>query len=153
MTTTNALKVTEIAEAIVAALAAVNISLDGNALKVYDHEPRDLDTLPAVTLEGPTTFRRPSAEEPQSQLGSYDWYLSWAVRIYVAFEDPAKAAYDTRYLLAQVFDALDADRSLSGTAEIDSALHEGELGYTETSESEPRRLAIYRCTLDTWSLV
>ena len=75
------------------------------------------------------------------------------MRLYIPFEDPAKAAYDMRLLLAQVFDALDADRGLAGTAEIDSALHEGELGYTETSESEPRRLAIYRCTLDTWSLV
>ncbi len=147
----SATKLGAVATAIKTAIDAAAITSRSNALLVYDYEPRDLDTLPAVTIEGPSSFERTPPDEPESQLGSYDWRLSYTVRIYVAADDPEQAADDSRAILGQVIAAVDADRDLGGEAEIDSSLSRGELGFTP--EDAPRQMAVYECALEVWALI
>lgn len=147
----SATKLGLVAAAIKTAIDAAAITSRGNALVVYVYEPRDLDTLPAVTIEGPVEMRRSEPDEGESQLGSDDWRMAFTVRLYVNAEDRETAATDSRALLGQVIAAIDADRDLGGEAEIDSSLSRGELGYTP--EDATRQMAIYDCTLDVWALI
>ena len=133
------------------AIAAAAITSHGRELKIYDHEARDLDTLPALTIDGPTTFRRTQPDEAESQLGAYDWFLTFTLRIYVALDDPQTATHDARAILGQVMAALDADRGLGGAALIDASLSSGELTFTE--EENRRPMAVYECALEVWTLV
>lgn len=127
------------------------ITSQGNDLKVYAYEPRDLDSLPAVTIDGPVSFRRVDPDDAESQLGSNDWHLTYTLRVYVAFDDPETATAAVRAVLGQVIAAIDADRSLDGSAEIDAVLSSGELGMTE--DENQRQMAVATCDLDVWALV
>lgn len=134
----------------VAAIAAADITSRGNDLKIYDHEPRDLDTLPALTIEGPVRFRRVDPDEAESQLGSRDWHLGFTARLYVAFDSPSMGALDARALLGQVIAAIDADETLGGVA-LSAVIESGELAFT--TEDAPRQMAIYDTALEVWALV
>lgn len=146
----SATKLDQVAVAVGAAITAAAITLDGNALKVYDAEPRDLDTLPAVTVNGPTAFRRTEPDEPESQLGSDDWILTYTVTIYCPLDDPARSQRGMRAVLGQVIAALDDDRQLGGAVEIEAKIVNGEQSFTD--QAEQRQMVIYTCDLVAWVL-
>lgn len=147
----SATKLGAIARAAKAAFEAAEISSLGNDLKVYDYEPRDLDTLPALTIDGPTDFARAETDEPESQLGSIDWRLTYTVRIYVPLGDPETAAAESRSILGQAIAAIDADRNLGGEADIDASMVEGSRELV-AEENHPE-LYVYACSLRVWALV
>lgn len=130
--------------------AAAIVSL-GNALKVYTYEPRDLDSLPALTIDGPTDFNRTEPDEPESQLGSNDWRLTYLVRIYVACDDPETASTESRAILGQVIAAIDADRTLGGEAELDASLADGSRELV--ADQNEREMFLTTCSLRIWALV
>lgn len=147
----SATKLGELATGIKTTIDAAAIALDGNPLRVYTYEGRDVDTLPAVTIDGPTAFRRAEPDEAESQLGSYDWRVQFTLRIYVALDDPEAAAANARSVLGQVIAAIDADRSLNGAAEIDASIANGEMNLTP--EDAHRQMVVYECDLQAWALV
>lgn len=144
-------KLDAIAVAAKDAVEAAAITSLGNALKVYDYEPRDLDTLPALTIDGPVAFERVQPDEAESQLGSDDWNLTYTVRLYTALDDPETETRAMRAVLGQVIAAFDADRSLGGEAEIDSVLADGTREVIE--DENQRAMAVYACSLRVWALV
>lgn len=130
--------------------AAAIVSL-GNALKVYTYEPRDLDSLPALTIDGPTDFARSEPDEPESQLGSNDWRLTYLVRIYVPLGDPETASDESRAILGQVIAAIDADRTLGGEADLDASLADGSRELV--ADANEREMFLFTCSLRIWALV
>lgn len=144
-------KLGQVAAGAASVIEAAAITSRGNALKVYDYEPRDLDVLPAVTIDGPTDFTRRGVDEPESQLGSFDWRLTYTLRIYVAADDPKVASDDSRAILGQVIAAIDADQSLAGTAEIDAVLSDGSREFT-ADDNQSRTLLVFTCALQVWAL-
>ena len=147
----SATKLTALADGIKTAIDAAAITLDGNDLLVYTYEPKELDQLPAVTIDGPTAIRRVEPGEPESQLGSLDWHVQFTMRIYIANDNPADAAANSRAVLGQVIAAIDADRSLDGAADIDASVANGEMQLTP--DEAPRQMIVYSCDLETWALV
>lgn len=142
---------TDVAAAAVAAIDTAAITSLGATLKVYAYDLRDLDSLPAVTLNGPVSFTRADPDEPESQLGSADWRMTFDLMLYVALDDPETAATEYRSVLGQVIAAIDADATLGGTALIGASVADGALEYAE--QEGGRQMAIYRCSLNVWALV
>lgn len=133
-----------------AAITTAAITRNGNALKVYSYDPRDMDTLPAVTIDGPYQFTRTPPEDRESQLGSNDWHLTYMLRIYVARDDPSTGSTDMRAILGQVIAAIDADRTF-GASVLEASLVSGELSFTESDAT--RQMSIMECDLEVWALV
>ena len=138
-----------IATAVADVITEAAVTRHGQPLKVYSYAPRDLDTLPAFTVYGPTAMRRRGAEEPESELGSYDWLISFELRLYVALDDPETAWGDVRAMVGQIIAALDADSQLGGLA-LDSVVESGELDIEETEND--RQLISFRCDFVAWVL-
>lgn len=147
----SATKLAALAAGIKTAIDAAAIGLDGNPLRVYTYEGRGHDSLPAVTIDGPTAFQRRGADDPDSQLGAMDWRAQFTLRIYTPLDDPEKAAADSRAVLGQVVAAIDADPSLNGAAEIDAVIANGEMNLTP--EDAQRQMVVYECDLHAWALV
>lgn len=141
----------DVAAGAAAAISAAAITSQGNALKVYDHEPRDLDTLPAVTIDGPTSFRRVAPEESESQLGATDWHLGYTLRVYIADDDPSTATGEIRTVVGQVVAAIDADETLGGAAALGARVAAGQQVYTD--DPERRQMVVMECQLEAWALV
>lgn len=133
------------------AIEAASITSQGNDLKVYDYEGREMDSLPAVTIDGPTSFIRVQPDEPESQLGSYDWRMTFELILYVTLDDPETAATESRSILGQIIAAIDADDTLGGEAELGASLTDGALEFAENDNGKQMR--IYRCSLNVWALV
>lgn len=148
----SATKIGALATAIAAAVEDAGITSMGNALKVYDYEPRDLDAQPAVTVTGPASIRRVEPDEAESQLGSFDWRMTFVLRIYVPQDDPQTSEYQMRAVLGQVIAAIDADRSLGGEADIDAVLSNGEIEPVQFEGSD-RQFLLFTGDLDVWALV
>lgn len=124
-----------------------------NGLLVYAYEPRDLDSIPAATIEGPEEIQRRGPEEHESQLGAWDWVTRWTVRLYTnRGDDLAADATAARTLLAQAIGAIDADRGLLGTAE-DAGLVTATFGIETKGDANPREFTVYTCELSVLSLV
>lgn len=135
------------------ATAIANAVDNVSGLKVYGYEPRDLDSLPAATVLGPTTFERTAPEESESQLGSSDWHLTYTVRLYVANDNPDEAMTSARSYLGQVIAAVDADRTLGLGYVLDASVTSGEFGYSDPDDEHARQMMIYDCALQVWALI
>ena len=138
-----------IATAVKTALDAAGITLNGNALKVYATEPRAVETRPAawVRLD---SFRRTGPEEPESQLGARDWWLTYEVVLAVDAPEPGRAQLNMYELLADVIDVFDDNQQLTASV-LDSKLTQGEQVWTdEPDQGPPLLLAV--CQLEVWAL-
>lgn len=140
-----------LATAAASAITAAAITSQGNALKVYAYAPRDVDSLPAVTIDGPTAFTRTDPDEPESQLGSYDWRMSFELTLYVGLDDPEQATVDARAILGQLIAAIDADSNLGGEADLGASIVDGAREYAENDNG--KQMLLYVCSLDIWALV
>lgn len=138
-----------------AAIAAGIVTAAGtvSGVKVYGYEPRDLDSLPAVTVLGPTAFERTAPEESESQIGSTDWNLTYTVRLYVANDNPDEAMTSARSYLGQLIAAIDADRDLSLGYVLDASITSGEFGLSDPDDEHGRQMLIYECALQVWALI
>ncbi|MBA3689783.1 MAG: hypothetical protein H0W82_00020 [Actinobacteria bacterium] len=140
----------DVATAIKAAIDYAAITYSGNALLVYDYEPRDLDSRPAVTVDGPTAITRREPDFGESQLGSDDWHLTYTLRIYTDLDDPEGAARQSRAILGQVIAAIDADETLGGIADLGAAF--AHATREEVAEGD-RQMWVYSGDLMVWALV
>lgn len=141
----------DVASAIASAIDAADISYNGNDLKIYDYEPRDLDTLPAVTVDGPTAIQRHEPEQPESQLGSDDWHMAFTLRIYTHLDDPRDGARESRAILGQVIAAIDADETLGGSADLGASI--ANATREPMTDENGRQMWMYEADLQVWSLV
>ena len=136
---------TQVAEALTRTLGAI----DG--VPVFDHEPREIP-LPAITIDGPVEVRRSGVDQAESQLGANDHYVMWAVRIYVALDDPQVAERERRTLLGQLIDVLDANQTLGLPGLVlDTKL--ATVIHLDSPSDQPRQSRIYECHVETWLLV
>lgn len=120
-------------------------------LTVIDHEPRDVDPLPSVTL-GLPRFERVDLDQPEFELGSTELKLYWPFKLYVRLDDPQQAALDALALLGQILGVIDADQTLGGAAGVrDTKLTRGDPGFTPQDASS--QMLIYTCELACWLLV
>lgn len=140
----------ELAVAAKTAIDAAAITSLGSTLKVYSYDLREVDTLPALVIGGPLDFSRAQPDEPESQLGSYDWRLTYEVNLYVQLDDPEQASTEARSILGQVIAAIDADETLDGAC-LSAHLSDGALEYADNDNG--KQLLIYRCSLRIWALV
>lgn len=132
------------------ALAIKTTAETVTGLTVYPHETfaRAL-TTPALTI-GAVDFTRTHIEEAESQVGSYDRMLTWALTLYVALNDPAVAFPAARDLVDSLISAFDAQITLNG-AVYEAKLFKGVAGVN--TEDANRRLIVVEIELETLSLV
>ena len=137
-----------IAAAAKATIDAAGVTLDGNPLRVYASEPRDLDRLPAVTIRF-QSFTRRQPDETEWELGSALWDLTYSLDILAPLDDPARGQEGMRAVLSGVLDAIDEDPSLGGAA-FDAVLGSGEQSFTD-DPNLPRQLVVMTCELRVWA--
>lgn len=140
--------ISAIAVAAKATLDDADITLDGNALRVYATEPRDLDRLPAVTIRF-ASFTRRQPDDPEWELGSALWDLTYAIDVLTPLDDPARGQEGMHTVLSGVIDAIDDDPSLGG-AVYEALLVSGEQSFTD-DPSLPRQLVVMTCELRVWA--
>jgi len=83
-------------------------------VKVYDHEPLSLDSLPCAWL-GLPTITRVSVDDRETQLGSDTWLYEWPVTIADSLDVPERGHNAALELVAQAIGAFDEDETLTGT--------------------------------------
>jgi hypothetical protein len=125
------------------ALKALLEGLDfAPAVKAYRWAPSMVATVPAAVIDIPEV-RRTGIDEPEEQLGSDDWTLTFPVELLV---DLAVADRDqTRVveLLEAFIAAVDANPSLGFPIVDDSKVVAGTPGYDLSEEARP--LLTYDC--------
>jgi hypothetical protein len=137
-----------IATAAAATITAASVTLYGRALKVYDHEPREVDTLPAAWVRGPIEFARAPVDEPERELGREDWDLTYEVMVMVQMDAPETGQDDANTVLQVLLYAFDADPSLGGLPGVTEArLSEGDRTYVDTDDAN-RQAVLWTCRLD-----
>jgi len=131
------------------AIATILSAISG--LKVYTYEPRDLDALPAVTIDGPD-FARREPGDVDSGIEAIDLHLTYILRLYVARDDPSTATAAARTLIETIMQAVEANPGLNGTC-MEAVLVSGQYGQTVPDEARSREMVVYECDLRTWTLV
>jgi hypothetical protein len=96
---------------IIAVLGAITV--DSLAIKTYDHEPPDLDRLPAITLYPPDLERAQPDQVDKAPMGTVGWTLSWKLRIYVKLENAKRAQDQLKAIVGDAIKAIDANPSLN----------------------------------------
>jgi hypothetical protein len=119
-------------------------------INVYEYEPLGLALSPPCITIGNCDFERSGVEEPESQLGSDDWLLTWAVTLYAPLHEPKKGFSDVRRLIGQAIRAIDADQKLGGEV-LEAKLTTGDSGFND--EDMNRRLFVVECDLETLALM
>lgn len=132
--------ITPIAEAIVDLL-------EGIRLAAHLWEPKDL--APPAGAVGVPTLKRTPPDEAESQLGADDWNLDFTVSLYFDLVDAAKTQQAMADALSAFTAAVDADRSLGGTA-FDASVTEA-VPFVEKDRKRP--LAGYEVTVAVVRLV
>ena len=136
-----------IATAAAATITAAAVTLNGRALKVYDHEPREFDYLPAAMVRGPLEFRRTDPDEQERELGREDWDLTYEVVIASPMPAPEQGQDDANTIIEAVIYAFDGDPTLGGAAGVTEAkLTDGERTYT--AEEEAQQAVFWTCRLE-----
>lgn len=116
-----------------------------SGVKVYDHEPRDLDELPGATI-GLPKLERARLGEAENELGRWTWRLIYTLRLYIAADDPEKGQDDAGQLLGRVAGAFDNNETLENSPGVkDTKLETAEPGFT--AEDATRQMVIYTCSL------
>jgi hypothetical protein len=133
-------KVTEIAEAIVAVIAGIG-------LKKYLWEPKDLKP-PAGAVHVPH-IKRTKPDEAESQLGSDDWDLDFTVSLYFDLAEAAKAQQSMVDAVERFIDAIDEDPSLGGVV-LEASVTDA-VPFIE--RDRPRPVVGYECTVSVLRLV
>lgn len=138
---------------IAAAVEAAGIELDGEALDVHDTDVRSVGP-PALVIAGPTAIRRREPDEPESQLGTRDLSLTFALRLYVPIagaQAEVAGQRAARRLLGELVDALDAAPTLGGTVNLEAQFVDGDMSFTDADAQV--QMVIYECELIALCLV
>lgn len=136
-----------------AAAEGAGIELDGEALTVHDTDVRSV-APPALVVAGPLAIRRREPDEAESQLGSRDVALTFALRLYVPIagaQADVVGQRNARRLLGELVDALDAAPTLGGTVNLEAQIVEGEMSFTDAEAQV--QMVIYECELVALCLV
>jgi hypothetical protein len=113
-------------------------------LKVYDHEPKDLDALPAATLGLPKLERR-KLGEAERELGRWTWTLRFPLTLYVALDNVEADEDYALQLLGSVVGSFDNNETLFNAGGVmDTKLETAEPGFSTVGT---REMIVYTCSL------
>ncbi len=134
----------DIAEAI--AQIARDLPLDP-PLKAYTDPPSSIFKMPCVVVDIPEINRR-NVEEGESEVGSYDWRLTYPVGIFVELRESGAAHLYARHAAELFIRAIDESFELAALvtdAVVTNARPEYEL-------ERERPAVLYVCTVDVFAL-
>jgi hypothetical protein len=139
-----------LAGALVDLLEALDVS---EQVKGYKWEPgmTGFDRLPAAVV-GIPSVQRVGVDEPESQLGSRDWFVSYPVDVYVRLDNsPAAAALAVEIVEALIV-SIDTEslQAADGTV-LDAKVTQSEPVLDLTDTAQP--LLRYDCTVEIFKLV
>lgn len=137
---------------ILAGVAACLGTVDG--LVVYDHEPREIDRLPAATIVLERCERQPTQigeVRAESQLGSVDLLCAWTVRVWCSGDTTQASEAAALGVLGGVVGAVDADEQLGGVVES-AAIESASRERLEAPPDSGREFVTFAVTLVTSSL-
>lgn len=104
--------------------------------KVYDHEPMNIEVLPAATL----FFDGFGQDDQATRSKSARW--NWIIRIYVSLQDAKKAQEDIKALLLESLKQLRQNPHLGGSC-LYHAVATGEV-FVNMSQNNPQLMAELR---------
>lgn len=128
---------------LVAVLGAITV--DGAAIKVYDHEPMGLDRLPAITLFPPDVDRAAIDQPDIAPMGQYGWVLHWKLRIYVRLDNAKRAQDQLKAILGDVIRTVDLNQTANNSV-FECRLVKATSGTINFNEGQP--VMLYDCDLD-----
>lgn len=137
--------VTPPAQALVDIIAGLEV--DGLRFTGLLWERKSFDQLPVGTV-GTPTLRRTDPDEPESQLLTTDWQITYLVNLYFDLDDEAVRQAQMVAALVDFTAAIDADPSLNSTV-FDSAVIEA----VPFVEREGRSTIGYQIVVATLQLV
>ena len=135
----------DVADAAKAALDAAAITIRGQKAVVYAHEPMEADALPSIYIRPPTFEILHDQDQRIGDLGRRQWVLDFPLISRVRMDTPDNGQADAGALISQMVDAIDADPTLGGTAQLTAVIVSGEPDLDETVAST--RVSVYRSVL------
>lgn len=136
---------TDIAQAIADVIEALPLD---PPIRAYIDPPATIAKLPAAVVDLPD-FGRREEEEGESEVGSYDWHLTYPVGIYYELNEAGKAHRQIRQAAELFIKAIDQSHELGALVTdvvVSGARPEYELGGS-------RALIIYECTVKVFCIV
>ena len=116
-------------------------------MKVYDHEPREVDSLPAAWVRGPVEWTRRDPDDVERELGREDWDLVFEVFVMVPMDRPEQGQDNANTVMQDVLYAFDGDPTLGALAGVTEAvLADGERSYLDVDDSN-RQAVLWTCRL------
>ena len=122
----------------------VNATSYTSTVKGYSWAPRDLDKIPAAVVEMPEV-ERVDVDTPESQLGSFDWRVTFPVVFYFELDEAARGQAQAVNVVEAFIKAIDASPTMGDNAIIDSKVVHA--GPPEIIDDEARALIRYPCEL------
>lgn len=136
-----------IATALQAKLAAITLTAytsgGTKALKAYKWIPKDFENLP-VGAVGLPDIDRVGLDQPEMQIGSSTWQITFPVSIYFDMSEVAQMQALAAEAAELFIKAIDNDSQLSGT--VDDAKVTAVTPFVEPERRRP--LAGYECTVE-----
>jgi hypothetical protein len=138
-----------LALAVAALLRALSVS---EGLTAYAHDPgyAGLDSIPCAVV-GIPTLGRVALDEPESQLGSRDWFVTFPVTLYFDLAD----ATATSQLAIEYVEAFIKSVDTESLQAADGTVLDSKVTRAEPAEfvDTHRPLLAYECDLEIWKLV
>jgi hypothetical protein len=142
-----------IASGVADVVKAAAITVDGRALKVYDHEPVSADSLPVFYLDGPSDIEMivEGVDGVQSELGHMDWEIAFEFVLHVRADEPSEGSRNSRAVMGQIIEALNNNTAdgglperlaLSSTAQLGLGIASASIEHDDTAAQT--RVTTYR---------
>jgi hypothetical protein len=133
-----------VAAALVGLINTVTVTAGSGSVTLvgYQQEPKEFDRLPAGTVSTPEITRVPVGE-PELQMGSTEWHLSYRVSLYFEITDPVETQSQMKEAVEAFIKAVDANGQLGGLA--DDSKVTNSVPFYEDNRNRP--LVGYECTV------
>src|SRR4051812_36617728 len=92
-----------------------DMRVDNLQTRVYEYDPQNTDTLPAIIISLPEA-RRQALEEDDSQLGRTDLFLTFPVTVVLRWGSPQETSAIALKTVSAIDTAIEADYTLDDTA-------------------------------------
>lgn len=143
---------TPVADALADVLAGINLTPAINLVWGDDRRwaPAMIGSTPAVVINVPSV-RRTGLDEPERELGSDDWIITFGVDLYVDLAVPDRDQQRAVELLEAVTAAIDANRTLGMATIDDTKVVSAEPSQDLSDEARP--LLTYDLEVQVWKRV
>lgn len=138
-----------LATSVATLLGALSVS---EGITAYAHDPgyAGLDALPCAVV-GIPTIGRVGTDQPESQLGARDWFVTLPVTLYFDIADATATAKLAIEYVEAFIKSVDTESLQSG----DGSILDSKVTRCEPAEivNTHRPLLAYECDLEIWKLV